>query len=442
MQRLPTTTARAVRVASPVATTNGDTGTQTSIVNAFPPELMRMVEADPRFAIATLDGRWLDPFTGEAIPAPQGLRIAALRRLATRQDWRQRPALGMGELAVRKHFHDLEGSIPRDERLRVIETASGCWVNPYSGRVELTLRVDASSILTPEKRLVMARILTRTPEMRGPIRELSALINGERRVLPLPSATGSTATISAGSGTRTASAVFRQIPKIPGWQFGIHHSSHHAVGGDFYEIHPLDDQRLLIVLGDVSGHGMQGAQAATVLLKQLRRSLHEMQDLPHLANELNQACAQFLGKGKFITLFLALLNPENGEGSFVACGHHRPLIIAPGREHLASMPGGPSMALGLTATATFQQRITTHTFSLRHGDWLVQCSDGVIEASREGDDELFGITRYAGRALTHADDDAQKMVQGIADAATRYAGGSLDDDCTILAIRRLAPQRE
>lgn len=444
MQPSVATTTRALRVASPLPASESTVpGTTTrTVTHNFPPELLQLIDHDPRFAIHTVDGRWLDPYTGEAIAAPQGLRNAALKRMANRSDWRQRHTLGMGELAVRKHFYDLELVIPRDDRLRVIETASGCWVNPYSGRAESTLRVEAATINDPEKRLVMARILSRTPEMRLPIKELAALLQEGRAVIPVShvgSPSSTTSMVAQPASTRTATAVFRQLPQIPGWDFGVFASSHHAVGGDFYEIHPLDQDQVLVALGDVSGHGMQGAQAANALLKHLRRSLSLANDLPRLATELNEATVQALAKGKFITLFLCCLNVKDGTGRFISCGHHRPLMLSPGREHMVSMPGGPSMALGLVAGSAFDERIREQAFTLRHGDWLVQCSDGVIEAAA-GDGELFGITRYAGTALAHADDKATSLTKAIADAAIAYARGALDDDCTVLAVRRLAPQ--
>ena len=60
-----------------------------------------------------------------------------------------------------------------------------------------------------------------------------------------------------------------------------------------------------------------------------------------------------------------------------------------------------------------------HEFSLGHGDWFVQSSDGIIE-SQNGDEELFGLSRYAGSALYFAEDSAKSMVDGVAESAKEF----------------------
>ena len=449
MEQRTFTTARVVQAngaQTPQQQASIAASTQT-IARGFPPELLNLIDHDPRFSIATLDGRWLDPYTGEAVELLKDIRTTALKRMSHRIDWRQRQIMGMNELAVRKHFFDLERVIPRDERLRIVDAATSCWINPYADRAESQLRITSQTVLEPETRLTMARILTQTPEMRNPIQELVTLLRPGRRVLslrtiPIESETfvqpASEVRHQTHETGRMATAVFRQIPEIPGWDFGVFAQSCGPVGGDFYEIHPLPSGKTLVVLGDVCGHGMQGAQAATVLIKNLRRNLAGAEDLKSLAVILDDSASSFLPKGRFITLFLCLLDIDDGSGEFVICGHHRPLLIAPGKNEMLHAIGGPSIALGLADSRTFSSRLSLHQFQLRHGDWLVQCSDGIIEAQKS-EDELFGLTRYAGTALIYAEDSANLMADGIADAAFSYGNGIWKDDATVLAIRRLAP---
>ena len=60
--------------------------------------------------------------------------------------------------------------------------------------------------------------------------------------------------------------------------------------------------------------------------------------------------------------------------------------------------GTPCMALGLTDIKKFIERLSLHPLTLRHGDWLVQCSDGIIEVQKS-EDNLPGLARYAGATL-------------------------------------------
>ena len=73
-----------------------------TVARGFPPELLRLIDTDPRFRVQTWDG--LDCHTGEAVELQRDMRTTALKRMANRIDWRSRELLGMDELNYVKAF--------------------------------------------------------------------------------------------------------------------------------------------------------------------------------------------------------------------------------------------------------------------------------------------------------------------------------------------------
>ena len=116
-----------------------------------------------------------------------------------------------------------------------------------------------------------------------------------------------------------------------------------TVGGDFYDILPLDDGRLVITLGDVAGKGSPAALLMALLLAMLRTLVDEKLEPADLITRLNvQVCRHAPGT-RFITLFYAVFDPRTGSLTYVSAGHMPPLLLrgdgtlraALGRRHLA-----------------------------------------------------------------------------------------------------------
>ena len=163
----------------------------------------------------------------------------------------------------------------------------------------------------------------------------------------------------------------------------------HGVGGDFFQVLPLKDDSLLIVVGDVSGKGLQAAMNSSTLVGALRNELsHDpVTVLEHLNRVLIGAvpvtgavpdldCAPC-----YATCLCARIYPD-GATTIANAGHLGP--YRDGRE----VPLTPSLPLGVIADAQFEQT----TFRLNRGDRLVFISDGVVEATN-AHGELFGFER-------------------------------------------------
>ncbi len=205
-----------------------------------------------------------------------------------------------------------------------------------------------------------------------------------------------------------------------------------TVGGDFYDILPLEDGRLIIALGDVAGKGSPAALLMALLLAMLRTLVDEQLEPADLATRLNvQVCRQAPGT-RFITLFLAFYQPLTGEMTYVNAGHTQPLLLGPNRKAEKLTEGG--IALGMFEHSTYQ---TGHVL-IQPDELVAVYSDGITEAenpSGQPFDEsglestlkvnLNGSLAAVGAAVVRAVE--------IHTADTRFA-----DDLTILLLRRSA----
>jgi serine phosphatase RsbU (regulator of sigma subunit) len=162
-----------------------------------------------------------------------------------------------------------------------------------------------------------------------------------------------------------------------------------GVGGDFFQALPLNDDSMLVVVGDVSGKGLQAAMNSSTLVGALRNELsHDPATVLSHLNRVLLGAVRSPGKVPeldaapcFATCLCARIYPD-GTLTVANAGHLGP--YRDGRE-LELLPGLP---LGVIADAEYEQ--TSHR--LNRGDRLVFLSDGVVEA-QNGEGELFGFER-------------------------------------------------
>ena len=206
-----------------------------------------------------------------------------------------------------------------------------------------------------------------------------------------------------------------------------------TVGGDIFDILALADGRLLLALGDVAGKGSPAALLMALLLAMMRTLVDEGLEGAPLVSRLNALIARHAPQSRFITLFVATLDPASGRLLYVNAGQNPPLIKRVTGEYEWLREGG--MALGMFEHATY---VEGHA-ELHSGDVLVMYSDGVTEAEDRAErpfDErgLQTIIDAGGWA------SAKELGWATFAAVDRYIGDSrLLDDLTILVARKLPP---
>jgi serine phosphatase RsbU (regulator of sigma subunit) len=203
-----------------------------------------------------------------------------------------------------------------------------------------------------------------------------------------------------------------------------------TVGGDFYDVLPMPDGRIIVTLGDVAGKGSPAALLMALLLAVLRTLVDEALDPPALMRRLNAQICRHSPASRFITLFYAVFDPASGRLTYVNAGQNPPLVRRrDGRYERLTATG---VALGMFDQSTYSAVDTV----LDPGDMLVLYSDGITEAEDpEGRPlEEAGLEQVV---ATYSAFSAAEIGTAVLKAVEIHAKASrFRDDLTILIMKR------
>jgi serine phosphatase RsbU (regulator of sigma subunit) len=230
--------------------------------------------------------------------------------------------------------------------------------------------------------------------------------------------------------TMQRSLLPRSRPVVPGLEVGevYEPSARVDVGGDVYDYLALEDGRLAVVLGDVTGHGVDATAdmaMAKFVFRSLAREHPEPADFLSAANDV--ICSE-IAPGKFISMSYVVVDGERGTVAGASAGHPSPrIVLADGSIRALEAHG---LVLGIDGD---QEYTESHT-ELPPGASLVLYTDGVIEARRDG--ELYGDERLDALLVERRELPARSLAAAVAEDARGFAGGDLSDDLAVVVIRR------
>jgi serine phosphatase RsbU (regulator of sigma subunit) len=221
-------------------------------------------------------------------------------------------------------------------------------------------------------------------------------------------------------------------PDVVGLEVGeVYESSARVeVGGDVYDFVELPDGRLAVVLGDVTGHGVE-ATADMAMAKFVFRSLTREHPEPgDFLARANDVVVDEIAPGKFITMTYVTVDGRSGDVACANAGHPAPRVVLPdGAVHGLDAHG---LILGIDSGQDYDEARD----SVPAGGSLVLYTDGVIEARREG--ELYGTERLDALLAEHRALPPRELAECVAEDARSWAGGELTDDLAVVVIRRVA----
>ena len=210
------------------------------------------------------------------------------------------------------------------------------------------------------------------------------------------------------------------LPVLPGFAITSSYRPAQEVGGDFFQILPLEGGSALVILGDVSGKGLQAAMAVSLIVGATRMIADYSTSPSEILSALNRRLHGRM-QGGFTTAIAMRLNPD-GSCVLSSAGHLPPLL----NHRELELPG--SLPLGLSATSDYEEK----TFCLRAGDHFALYTDGLVEA-RSQTGELYGFARL--ERLFAARPSAAQATE----AAVSFGQ---EDDITVLTLTRLAVGEE
>jgi serine phosphatase RsbU (regulator of sigma subunit) len=201
------------------------------------------------------------------------------------------------------------------------------------------------------------------------------------------------------------------------------------LGGDLYDYVLLDDGRFAIVLGDVTGHGIDAAADMAMAKYIFRALVHDHPSPSDFARAANKVVVGEIAPGKFITLLYLVIDPATGEVACASAGHPPPrLIDAAGRVR-------PLSARGLALGVDLGQEYEEVREKVEPGGSVVLYTDGVVEA-RAGS-ELYGLERLDALLARRHHYRAEDIAASVIESARRFTGGDLSDDCAVVVVKRV-----
>lgn len=230
-----------------------------------------------------------------------------------------------------------------------------------------------------------------------------------------------------------------ELPKVPGLEAGsyYHTASPDLLGGDFYDLFPLDADRWAFFLGDVCGKGPQAAAVTSLTRYTLRAAALHDPDPVTVLSTLNTVLHERYTSGdtRYCTAIFGVLRPGSDHVSVhLASGGHPSALIqrADGTAHYLPTPGG--MLIGVLPQAQFTPART----QLSPGDTLLLYTDGLTEARTGPDRELYGDDALRAFTAEQSATGPQALIAALTGLLAGFGDG-LDDDTALLALGVPAP---
>ncbi len=218
------------------------------------------------------------------------------------------------------------------------------------------------------------------------------------------------------------------LPSIAGFEIAqVYEPGSGAMAGDFYDLFPTGADRLVAVIGDVGGHGIEPSITAFQVKYLLRVFLRQYRDPAQAIEELNVVMSAQGRPDELVSLCAVVFDQAAGTLRFGSAGHPPAWVWHDGEVR-------PLRATGPLLTLDPKGRYFSREVPLDPGDVLLLYTDGLSEA-RAGN-ELFGEERIAQILRRDPGEDLASLCKNLLEAARDFALAPLNDDIAILAIRR------
>jgi sigma-B regulation protein RsbU (phosphoserine phosphatase) len=218
-------------------------------------------------------------------------------------------------------------------------------------------------------------------------------------------------------------------PQLPGFDVALTNEPCYEVGGDYYDFLPLGPDKLLVVIADVEGKGISSAMIMSNVQATLRALAPNLHALDQLAESLNHMILAGTRGGKYLTMFLGLIDIPRKSIDYINCGHVPPVVVRTAGEPVNLTEGG--MVVGLFDGVHFD----TGRFKFQAGDVLVLCTDGITESMDEAQEE-YGMERLAACVQGAVAQSATEIVKAVnAEVAVFSRKGTHLDDKVVIALK-------
>ncbi|SRR5581483_4281493 len=219
------------------------------------------------------------------------------------------------------------------------------------------------------------------------------------------------------------------LPSIIGFDFGARILPARQVGGDFYDVFPINKAQTGVVIGDVADKGVPSALFMARSHALIMAEADTGMTPGEVLGLVNRHITHLEKSSQFVTALYGILNSTTAEFAYARAGHEPPLLLHAGGS-VERIPHGPGMSLGLWDAITLDER----TVHLEPGSTLVLFTDGMTDC-RDPNGVAFGIDRIKMTLSNLVGLSAQDVCDRLFDTLMTYQNGAKqDDDVTLVAI--------
>jgi sigma-B regulation protein RsbU (phosphoserine phosphatase) len=219
-------------------------------------------------------------------------------------------------------------------------------------------------------------------------------------------------------------------PSYDGFDIAVRHETSSQVGGDYYDFIALSESICLFVVADVEGKGAASAMVMSNVQATLHTLVHHVHSIEGVLYHLNERILESTRGGKYLTMFLGLIDVPRRGLHYINAGHVAPMIVRPDGP-VPLKDGG--MVVGLLPGTRYRRGRLT----LEPGDVILTCTDGITEADTPSE-EQYGSERLYKKALAARSLTAREIVDSVFDDVSHFArGGQHQDDKVLMAIKVL-----
>ncbi|MDQ7779608.1 MAG: SpoIIE family protein phosphatase [Planctomycetota bacterium] len=223
----------------------------------------------------------------------------------------------------------------------------------------------------------------------------------------------------------------KAVPEIAGFEFAGMSSPCDETGGDYYDYVPVGKERMGVIVGDVSGHGIGSALLMASTRAALRALAIDTVDPAAIMFQLNKLMSQDVGSSQFVTLFFGVIDPRERRLTYTSAGHDNPLLYRPGSGEFFEMES-TGMPLGIIDDTDFP---CGPDFGFEPGDVLLLTTDGVWEAM-DPERQSFGRDRLKALLKERCARSATEIMAAIFDAVKSFCSSAKQqDDITMMVVK-------
>ena len=226
------------------------------------------------------------------------------------------------------------------------------------------------------------------------------------------------------------SFLLQRPQNFPGLDIAFLNIPSSKVGGDYYEIIPLNDHEIVFSINDVSGHGVPASLLMAIFRSNFVFQMRRGDNISSTISHLNRLIAETTEANLYVTSFTAKLDCAAGELTYINAGHPQPLVLR-GRNLLPLETG--SMVVGMFADVDY----IVSRFAMIPGDMLILYTDGVLEAENEQGEE-YSMDRLSAAAIASRDLPAVAMQAALINDLKGFCRcPDFSDDVTLMVVKYL-----